>query len=149
METSYWMNVLVLLTVVAAAQCYRNGARGDSCVDMKPGHGQVQNTTSPYVLELEGSKTTYSADKEVRGKYSLATAVTLCCEVGSSVWLLYSIASSVLACSTLYIHASGSSVDISRHCCKMATHRENANAPYLVVFGGQWEDSNSSNTGVI
>jgi len=77
METSCWVNIFVLLTAVAAAQCYRNGARGNSCVNMKPGHGEVQNTTSPYVLELEGSMTTYSADKEVRGKYSLATGVVL------------------------------------------------------------------------
>lgn len=66
METSYSMNIFVLVTVVTVAHCYRNGARDNSCVDMKPGHGEAQNTTSPYVLELDGGTTTYSADKEVR-----------------------------------------------------------------------------------
>ncbi|KAI0217291.1 hypothetical protein LSAT2_030861 [Lamellibrachia satsuma] len=58
--------VLLLLTVVAVAHCYRNGVRGQSCVDMKPGHGTAQNTTSPFVLEVKRGATTYSAGKELR-----------------------------------------------------------------------------------
>ncbi|KAI0217292.1 hypothetical protein LSAT2_030862 [Lamellibrachia satsuma] len=58
--------ILLLLTVVAMAHCYRNGVRGKSCIDMKPGHGTAQNTTSPYVLEVKRGATTYSAGKEVR-----------------------------------------------------------------------------------
>ncbi|KAI0209372.1 hypothetical protein LSAT2_005934 [Lamellibrachia satsuma] len=69
MKTSFTLvstKILLLLTVVAVAHCYRNGVRAQSCVDMKPGHGTAQNTTSPYVLEVKGGATTYSAGKEVR-----------------------------------------------------------------------------------
>lgn len=60
------MKIFVLLTAVTVAHSYGNGARDNSCVDMKPGHGNVQNTTSPYVLEVAGDTTTYSEGKEVR-----------------------------------------------------------------------------------
>ena len=69
--------VLLLLTVVAVAHCYRNGVRGKSCVDMKPGHGTAQNTTSPYVLEMKGDATTYSAGKEVRGELASVMFVVM------------------------------------------------------------------------
>ena len=70
--------ILLLLTVVAVAHCYRNGVRGQSCVDMKPGHGTAQNTTSPYVLEVKRGATTYSAGKELRGELASTASVVLC-----------------------------------------------------------------------